>query len=202
LRGFQKRRRFIAKRWISLLTLVVAISASGDQSKANIVYDLVDYPQFQNGYNISGTITTDGTIGDLITANIVSWGYTIKSGSTNVFSAASSDLNAMTYINSGAGLVYATHSSISVNALNGGAGIFLYDGPSFGDMHYSMGQNGSFIVTQAGKNGGPVYWNNYTNQSVVTFATVAAVPEPSTYATALAGLTCGAYSLFRRRKRA
>jgi hypothetical protein len=29
-----------------------------------------------------------------------------------------------------------------------------------------------------------------------------AVPEPSTYAMALAGLACGGYSMFRRRKRA
>jgi hypothetical protein len=29
-----------------------------------------------------------------------------------------------------------------------------------------------------------------------------ALPEPSTYAMALAGLACGGYSLFRRRKRA
>jgi hypothetical protein len=32
--------------------------------------------------------------------------------------------------------------------------------------------------------------------------TVSAVPEPSTYAMALAGLACGGYSMFRRRKRA
>jgi len=32
--------------------------------------------------------------------------------------------------------------------------------------------------------------------------TVASVPEPSTYAMALAGLACGGYSLFRRRQRA
>jgi hypothetical protein len=31
---------------------------------------------------------------------------------------------------------------------------------------------------------------------------VAVVPEPSTYAMALAGLACGGYSMFRRRKRA
>jgi hypothetical protein len=31
---------------------------------------------------------------------------------------------------------------------------------------------------------------------------VEAVPEPSTYAMALAGLACGGYSMVRRRKRA
>jgi len=42
--------------------------------------------------------------------------------------------------------------------------------------------------------------NNVTDQAS-TF-TVSAVPEPSTCAMALAGLACGGYSLFRRRKRA
>jgi len=32
--------------------------------------------------------------------------------------------------------------------------------------------------------------------------TVSAVPEPSTYAMALAGLACGGFSMWRRRKRA
>ena len=31
------------------------------------------------------------------------------------------------------------------------------------------------------------------------YATVVTLPEPSTYAMALAGLACGGYSLFRRR---
>jgi hypothetical protein len=34
------------------------------------------------------------------------------------------------------------------------------------------------------------------------YAYVATVPEPSTYAMALAGLACGGYSMFGRRKRA
>jgi hypothetical protein len=33
------------------------------------------------------------------------------------------------------------------------------------------------------------------------FRLAAPVPEPSTYAMALAGLACGGYSMFRRRKR-
>jgi hypothetical protein len=42
--------------------------------------------------------------------------------------------------------------------------------------------------------------SDYTDQGA-TF-TVSAVPEPSTYAMALAGLACGGYSMWRRRKRA
>jgi hypothetical protein len=40
------------------------------------------------------------------------------------------------------------------------------------------------------------------NVSEAASVTVNAVPEPSTYAMALAGLACGGYSVFRRRKRA
>ena len=189
----------MAKRIFSV-AFVIAILASSAQSKANIIYDLVDYSQFQNGYTISGKITTDGTIGDLIPANIIAWNYAIKSGATTVFSAASTNPNATTFMNTGAGLAYSTNSAIFVSALNGSGFIKLADGPTVGDMGYGMGQNGNLIVTSAGKNGGPIYWNNFTDQSVMTFATVAAVPEPSTYAMTLAGLACGGFSMWRRRK--
>ena len=35
------------------------------QLRADITYNLVDYPLDQGGHHLSGTITTDGTIGDL-----------------------------------------------------------------------------------------------------------------------------------------
>jgi hypothetical protein len=41
-----------------------------------------------------------------------------------------------------------------------------------------------------------------SGQDVVLQFTTAAVPEPSTYAMALAGLACGGYSIWRRRKQA
>ena len=40
---------------------------------------------------------------------------------------------------------------------------------------------------------------NGTSETVTI--NIAPVPEPSTYAMAFAGLTCGGYSMFRRRKR-
>jgi len=41
-----------------------------------------------------------------------------------------------------------------------------------------------------------------SNRLGFRLASPVAVPEPSTYAMALAGLVCGGYSLFRRRKQA
>ena len=42
----------------------------------------------------------------------------------------------------------------------------------------------------------------YTNTQFTPSIAITAVPEPSTYCMALAGLTCGGYAMFRRRKRA
>jgi hypothetical protein len=50
-----------------------------------------------------------------------------------------------------------------------------------------------------------VDWVDFTSQytkAKVASLEVTAVPEPSTYAMALAGLACGGYSMWRRRKRA
>ena len=64
------------------------------------------------------------------------------------------------------------------------------------------GDLGSFafkLSSSARDSGGPAVEYDYLG---FRLAAPVAVPEPSTYAMALAGLACGGYSLFRRRKRA
>ena len=61
-----------------------------------------------------------------------------------------------------------------------------FDNGSEGNLGFSTSVGQLFITSDTGAAG--------------TFVT--AVPEPSTYAMALAGLACGGYSMFRRRKRA
>jgi hypothetical protein len=46
----------------------------------DITYDLVSYPADQGGCTLSGSITTDGTIGPLSASNVQSWEYTITDG--------------------------------------------------------------------------------------------------------------------------
>ena len=43
---------------------------------------------------------------------------------------------------------------------------------------------------------------SWATPGISTYMTVAAVPEPSTYVMALAGIACGGFSMWRRRKRA
>ena len=43
------------------------------QLQADMIYQLVNYPLDQGGHTLSGTITTDGTIGDLGVSEFSGW---------------------------------------------------------------------------------------------------------------------------------
>jgi hypothetical protein len=71
--------------------------------------------------------------------------------------------------------------------------------PTFVPMSLSLAGTGDFSSI----GGMQLTWmGGGTGTVVVDSVAVTAVPEPSTYAMALAGLACGGYSIFRRRKRA
>jgi len=61
---------------IALASLCMLLVVS-QTTKAGTIYDLQNYPADQNGHTLSGTITTDGTIGTLQESNIKSWNVTI-----------------------------------------------------------------------------------------------------------------------------
>jgi hypothetical protein len=67
--------------------LILAGLALGQQEvRAGTVYSIVDYPADQNGYNIEGSITTDGSTGTMTTTDFITgWNITIlKNGVTQV----------------------------------------------------------------------------------------------------------------------
>ncbi len=59
-----------------------AVSLSGLPAQANTVYSLVNYPGDQNGWTLSGSITTDGKTGALTSTDVLSWSWTVTSGTT------------------------------------------------------------------------------------------------------------------------
>ena len=62
---------------LTLLTLPPAVLANA----SHITYSILNSPELQNGWTLSGTITTDGTIGQIQGSNILSWTWTwITSG--------------------------------------------------------------------------------------------------------------------------
>ena len=67
-----------------LATIVVATVVGMAAAEATpITYSIVNNAPFQSGYAVSGSITTDGTIGNLSGFNITSWTWTIKDASNN-----------------------------------------------------------------------------------------------------------------------
>jgi hypothetical protein len=90
--------------------------------------------------------------------------------------------------------VYAAGSTI-YGATSGGLSISTNSGASW--INYTTGSGlGSDTVNGVYAAGSTIYAATSGGLSVG----VVAVPEPSTYAMALAGLACGGYSLFRRRR--
>ncbi len=66
-------RKFQSATVVFGLVFISGLSACyGD-----ITYNMVNDPVNQNGYNLSGTIVSDGTIGALTAIDIVSWQFTI-----------------------------------------------------------------------------------------------------------------------------
>ena len=61
-----------------VLMLCYAAESRGGSIIAPITYNIQNYASLQNGYTLSGTITTDGTIGTLVASNITSFSFTIS----------------------------------------------------------------------------------------------------------------------------
>jgi hypothetical protein len=86
-------------RWAIAVLLVTF--ASGRAMAGIITYSLVDYPDLENGATLSGTITTDGSIGDLSagidptteqpSSHILSWHIQIKGTQFGLITTSSSD---------------------------------------------------------------------------------------------------------------
>jgi autotransporter-associated beta strand protein len=81
-------------------------------------------------------------------------------------------------------------------------GLFTYNGVGLpnGSRFFLGSQEWQIDYDRTSPTGLANYTGDYLPSS--SFVTITAVPEPSTYAMALAGLACGGYSMFRRRKRA
>ena len=66
----------ITQRAVTLLTLLTLPPAV----LADSIYIIKDYPELQNGWTLSGTITTDGRLGPIGPNDITSWEWTVTSG--------------------------------------------------------------------------------------------------------------------------
>jgi len=182
------------------------------RTKAGTIYDLQNYPADQNGHTLSGTITTDGTIGSLQASNITSWNVTIDANDN----FSSHDTGAFND-SVGPGLV-ATPTELtfaispSAQPINTvlGLGTFIQGGPQSSVSWYSQDIHGdSYYVAwfQSPPPYTPNIWNTENPVMggivpwVIAVAQTTAVPEPSALVLAGSAIVSGlAYGLARKRR--
>ena len=183
------------KRFLSSCALVafaVAVAMSSSSVDAALMTYNVTSPTSSSpgGWTVTGSITTP-TTGTFSSSSQWTYNIAVSSGSTTY---QFSDLDDGDFVT---GSIIATDSSLYLDANSSldiaqNATNYLY----WGTRGFSG--TGWYFDSYATDPSTSVTFSP-TPQSGSVIGTVAAVPEPSTCAMALAGLACGGYPLLRRR---
>ena len=86
------------RSWALVALVVFAAVCVNTTTEAGITYDLVNHPSIQNDYTLTGSITTDGTLGGLAGSNIVSWLFSVTNG-TDTYSNSSTTGSLFLFMN-------------------------------------------------------------------------------------------------------
>jgi len=178
----------------TLLTLPSAVLADR-------TYNIQNYPDLQNGWTLSGTITTDGTIGTIIPPNILSWTWTITNGASS-FTVSSTDPGAVVKTTDG---ITATGVALLVPFPNqallltspGGAltwGTDLTQYSTAGEAFLTPTTGTGWSTTETAEPGSPAWL--FASTSPV------AVPEPSSLNIVGFGAVCGCVHVMGHKRRA
>ena len=180
-------------RMFSLVLATSMLVLSAYSEAATIRYDVTNATSAQNGYSLSG--------------------YFEVSGTGNVGGFSSFSLTATKADNTTITISTGANTEIAGNVIATDSALYVPDGTylSFYTSDYSQyivwDNNYQAVLYYSTKNiDGDFGWDSssypITDENGWRIGSVQAVPEPSTYAMALAGLACGGYSMWRRRKRA
>ncbi len=159
-----------------------------------ITYTLTDFPSLQDGWTVSGHITTNGTLGSLLESDITAWDYTFAKGA-ETFTGSSTTGGVINPFNFALVEASATEFKIGLT----GSLMLVSDSSYSNLLSWAAASNNYNSQAPAGN----VKWSaNPSSQYVGGAWTIATVPEPSTYALTLAGAAYGGFLIWRRRKRA
>jgi hypothetical protein len=175
---------------LAITGIALLFAAPHTIEAGQITYTIQNYPADQNGASLSGTITTDGVIGNLASTDILSWSWTVTPPAGAPVTVSSSDVNAFPVFIDGS--VVASQLSITMAAPADGSlselRLFAVD-PVTGefDLDYQRDfLNGPPILNRYEADFGQNQniWNT-TNPAMgghdpwVIATAAAAVPEPS-----------------------
>jgi hypothetical protein len=177
---------FARRILVALFLLCGGVIATSAAHAGSVMYAVVNYPEFQNGYTVSGTITT--TTMNFAT-EITSWDITITHGTTTI-------ANFNPTVGKNASQAFAV-SPISITV------------PTVGDsVAFENNNNTDLIVWGAQKTVVEYFafvspnslWSSFLSPVTTPVATV--VPEPSTAAIAMSGAVTGIAIALGRKRRA
>jgi hypothetical protein len=179
---------------ISFLILAGMALIPTEISAASITYGIVNYPTLQNGYTVTGTITTNGATGTALPGtDITSWDITISLGSTTVATLTPSDSTNFTIG------FDATPTTIT-------AATFPFDDIIFRNEATITGIEWNIITSPSttqynGVVNETFIWNTPLPTPDSPIATVATVPEPSSAVLASIGAVAAFLAYGRSRHR-
>ena len=180
------------KRLIAGFVSVAFVLVSFSVATASITYNLLDYPSDENGCTLTGSITTDGTIGPISVNNILSWTFTITDGNQSETYVNGYD-NYLFYGNQGyipfCNSVSTTQTQLIITATNSPNGNELWlNSPNNGELYWvpevSNGQAELVYVGYANLSSSYFGWDTWSpmgsTYSSWVIAQTATVPEPPT----------------------
>ena len=186
----------IARFATIVAVIAIAFAFPPGAPAAPITYDLVNVPADQNGWTVSGHLTTTGATGTLAASDVTSWDFTLTKGLTSYAATGSAPSNISN--------ILATSDAIIVQNLPV-TGLTLTKGvtslswtrltPSF--EYYSATQ--SFNLWQAFS---PSYSVDSAGGWIIATAPPSGVPEidPATGSSALS-LVAGVLAVIEQRRR-
>jgi hypothetical protein len=181
----------------ALFSMLLGINAAS----ASITYDV---DQIIGLGSVTGTVTTDGTIGALKASDFTSWNLTLQGiGASYVLTQANSVVWGSTSLGVFTG-VEATASNITFDFGNPTAFLVFQDGVSTG-FHYWCNSGGP-TACLLGKSDVPQFWQDpsaqiFPAEGTQIIATVAAVPEVSTWAMMILGFAGVGFMAYGRKSK-
>jgi PEP-CTERM motif len=164
-------RRIIGRSVLAVLALFAL--ATGDASAGSITYNIVNMPEYQGGYTVTGTITTDGTIGDVL-GHITAWNIQFG-GATLSSTSGISEIGPSVGVMASATELYLAQPQSEL----------VFDGYDPSDFKldavigWQLNGSSTEFAIQLGEDQGPVLYPGPTPNPNWVIAT-ASVPEPST----------------------
>jgi hypothetical protein len=181
---------------------------------ADTIYSFISHPAYQNGYTLSGTITTDGNMGQLSQSDINAWSWTATNGA-NTYSVNSAEPGAEVY--PGSANLYAGSDYLAIPLVEGdGLSLLMTPTTAAGQVLQLGAHTDSVLSSCHGPTGNlSPWWTDYISPIPDEVSTPAgnawmiaddgaptSVPEPSSLVLACLALPALAGVFYLRRRNA